>query len=394
MSKEIDGAIDFECVHEKFPTSSPEVEQLFKYARWLQKSNQLAAERVIYNEVERLYRIAAENGHAKATLNLLNGALRGQFQMSSREMLRLSERLVEDGVASGYYLFGIYLQSGLGGLQADQEMSMRYFRRAADEGSARAQYFVGDKLDPVDMAPKVAYKMYRCAAEQGHAEAAVALAIYLKNHGEHSEALKVFQLGVANGSESAVGFLEGAFGGPPPEDKLYYLSQPKDEERVARYNEIWRVLANYSYAKPTVPEINEIVPLPPAQLPPWDGKLKWLEERRANIPPEKPSEALLHELSKAQGLDPATGRPLPGSPAFSKYKYPQNRAYSGQYCPENGYWQAEVEYPRTLVGEAVQYVTTNQILPLVEVEFIERRPWPFSNRVRRYQQKVDWWLMG
>lgn len=28
------------------------------------------------------------------------------------------------------------------------------------------------------------------------------------------------------------------------------------------------------YLNPTVEDIDEIVPLPPAKLPPWDGKLK------------------------------------------------------------------------------------------------------------------------
>ncbi|MNI91014.1 hypothetical protein D3C73_1486230 [compost metagenome] len=45
----------------------------------------------------------------------------------------------------------------------------------------------------------------------------------------------------------------------------------------------------YSYANPTVPEINELLPLPPAQLPPWDGKLQWLEVRLANVPLQKPA---------------------------------------------------------------------------------------------------------
>ncbi|WP_221033792.1 DUF6396 domain-containing protein, partial [Pseudomonas avellanae] len=84
------------------------------------------------------------------------------------------------------------------------------------------------------------------------------------------------------------------------------------------YKQISKVLNRLSYANPKVPEINEIVPLPPAKLPAWDGKLKWVEEREANIPPPKPSEALIEQLAKAMVLDPKTGKPLPGSPVYSK----------------------------------------------------------------------------
>ncbi|SOS14606.1 hypothetical protein PL963_00351 [Pseudomonas cerasi] len=99
---------------------------------------------------------------------------------------------------------------------------------------------------------------------------------------------------------------------------MYYLGQKEDLERAERYKQISRLLSRLSYANPKVPEINEIVPLPPAKLPAWDGKLKWIEEREANIPPPKPSEALIEQLAKAMVLDPKTGKPLPGSPVYSK----------------------------------------------------------------------------
>ncbi|EPM80275.1 DUF6396 domain-containing protein, partial [Pseudomonas syringae] len=44
----------------------------------------------------------------------------------------------------------------------------------------------------------------------------------------------------------------------------------------------------------------------------------WVEERQANIPPPKPSESLIEQLAKAMVLDPKTGKPLPGSPVYSK----------------------------------------------------------------------------
>nr|WP_235089855.1 DUF6396 domain-containing protein [Chromobacterium sp. Beijing] len=95
-------------------------------------------------------------------------------------------------------------------------------------------------------------------------------------------------------------------------NRYRYLGLPKDEERIRRYKLIGGVLSDYSYAHPKVPELDEIVPLPPAPLPAWDGKLKWLEAFKANVPPEKPSEVLMSQLAAAKGLDPKTGRPLNG----------------------------------------------------------------------------------
>ncbi|WP_408627080.1 DUF6396 domain-containing protein [Azospira inquinata] len=70
------------------------------------------------------------------------------------------------------------------------------------------------------------------------------------------------------------------------------------------------MLSVYSYLKPQVPEIDRIVPLPPAKLPAWNGKLEWQEAWEANQPPPLPSEARIVAMAKAKGLDPATGRPL------------------------------------------------------------------------------------
>ncbi len=307
---EIKARLAFTCVHETIPAPTAETEVLFQYARWLQKSNQLKQDKTVDAEIERLYRIASENGHYKANINLQNGTIRGHFNLRGDEHLRMSQQLIDAGVATGYYFIGIFLKNGSAGLKQDPEMSLRYFRKAADQGNAQAQYYVGDKLEPIDIAPKIALQMYRCAAEQGNGKAAIALGVYLQDEGEYQNGLEAFQLGVAAGNSNSASRLSKGFRAPPSTDELYYLGQQEDLERAERYKKIWKVLANYSYADPKVPEINEILPLPPARLPPWDGKLQWLEARQANVPPEKPSEELINELAKAKVLDPATGKPI------------------------------------------------------------------------------------
>ncbi|MGE8334787.1 DUF6396 domain-containing protein, partial [Pseudomonas laurylsulfatiphila] len=276
---EIKADLAFTCTHEQIPEASAESDVLFQYARWLQKNNQLKPDKSVDAEIERLYRIAAENEHYKANINLQNGAMRGRFQLRGDEHLRLSQQLIDAGVATGYYFVGIFLQQGSAGLKQDPQMALRYFRKAADQGNAQAQYDVGNKLAPKSIAPSIARQMRRCAAEQGHGEAATELGVHLQGRGQYQEALETFQLGVAAGNSTSASFIYKGFRNPPPTDELHYLGQQEDLERAERYEKIWKVLSGYSYASPKVPEINEIVPLPPAKLPAWDGKLQWLEAR-------------------------------------------------------------------------------------------------------------------
>lgn len=97
---------------------------------------------------------------------------------------------------------------------------------------------------------------------------------------------------------------------PLPDDEIYYLAQTADPERVRRYKIIEDFLSKYSYLNPKVPDLDKIVPLPPAELPDWDGKLQWLEELEANVPPSLPNEERIEEMARQKGLDPKTGRPV------------------------------------------------------------------------------------
>ncbi|WP_236208371.1 SEL1-like repeat protein [Pseudomonas tohonis] len=385
----------FTCRHERIPDASADSDLLFKYARWLQKNNQLKQDPTVDAEVERLYRIAAEHQHYKASINLINGAFRGHFKLRSEELLRLSQELIDADVASGYYFIAILLQQGAAGLQDDPEMALRYYRKAADEGSALAQALVADKLAPIDIAPDIARQMRRCAAEQGNGKAARALGVHLSVASNYQEALTVFQLGAAAGDEASAGRLWEAFKGPSPADTVYYLGQDKDLERAERYKTIWRILARYSYASPKVPEINEILPLPPAKLPPWDGKLQWLEERKANVPPPKPSEVLMSQLARDKHLDPATGRPTPESPHFV-YLNSSLICVSGEPCPRAGYWAAmSVDFFWiTVKGKTRQRFKEGEILPTLALEQRTPRIWPLPEKVTEGPERVRWRMLG
>jgi TPR repeat protein len=385
----------FACQHEVIPAASADSDVLFQYARWLQKNNQLKQDPNTDLEITRLYRIAAENGHVKANINLQNGSLRGKYTLRGHEHLRFSQGLIDADVATGYYFVSVFLKNGIADLKQDTEMSLRFLRKAADEGSAQAQYEIGDALAPRDRAPDVARQMRRCSAEQGQGPAALDLAIDLQIGKQYRDALEVFQLGVAAGDSTSASFLQGGFSGPEPTNKLDYLGQQADRERAGRYNKIWSILADYSYAHPKVPEINDILPLPPAKLPPWDGKLQWLEAREANVPPEKPSSELIQRLTQDLKLDPATGRPMPGAKGFSQADLSADQCVAGTKCPVSGWWQVvEHRELHTPDGQPiVRHFEQGDVFPVERMRYYRDRIWPLPKSQHEGPVRV-WWRLA
>jgi hypothetical protein len=385
----------FTCQHEVIPPASSDSDVLFQYARWLEKNNQLNQDPNTDLEITRLYRIATENGHPKANINLQNGSLRGKYTLRGHEHLRFSQGLIDADVATGYYFVSVFLKNGIADLKQDTEMSLRFLRKAADEGSAQAQYEIGDALAPRDRAPDVARQMRRCSAEQGQGPAALDLAIDLQIGKQYRDALEVFQLGVAAGDSTSASFLQGGFSGPEPTNKLDYLGQQADRERAGRYNKIWSILADYSYAHPKVPEINDILPLPPAKLPPWDGKLQWLEAREANVPPEKPSSELIQRLTQDLKLDPATGRPMPGAKGFSQADLSADQCVAGTKCPVSGWWQVvEHRELHTPDGQPiVRHFEQGDVFPVERMRYYRDRIWPLPKSQHEGPVRV-WWRLA
>ena len=336
----------FTCVYEAdhLPPLDPEADVLFKYARYLQKLEGPKD----FDDVARYYRIAAAHGHYKANSNLQKLVSEGMASspLPQRESVALASQLIDAGVPSGYYDIGYYLNLGYG-LKQDKEMALRYFRKAADLGNADAQFYVGDLLAPRDNAPEIARQMRQCATEQGHGEAAGTLGVNLSGKKHFPEAVAAFQKGVIAGDSMSASFLEDGFKAPPPSDGLNYLALPNDPERSRRYELIWRFLIRNDGRNPKVPDIDQIVPLPPAKLPPWDGTFQWQKEQDAAVPLEKPSVELINRLSEAKNLDPATGLPLTTSAktaqtttsaAEQKALPLGTKASTGEQCPQRGLW--------------------------------------------------------
>lgn len=309
LSKEL----SFNCTHEtdRVPPRDPEADQLYKYARWLRRGNILKRDPAVFPQVERLIRIATAYGHDKANVELRDLLDRGQAVSATpvSERVNLVEDLIRRGIPGGYFDMGQFLRSGYG-VKRDPEAGMQYIRKAADLGNPEAQYWIGIQLSPITKAPEIGRKMMLCAGEQGHKIAAQKVGMDFKVAGDYKNAVYAFHLGTKAGSDIAAVGLEGGFKSDDTSDRAFYMALKPDLERSARYKAIARFLGAYSYLNPSVPELDDIVPLPPAKLPPWNGKFKWQEEFEANIPPPLPSEARIAEMARAKGLDPATGRPL------------------------------------------------------------------------------------
>ncbi|WP_347879301.1 sel1 repeat family protein [Burkholderia sp. BCC0419] len=302
----------FTCVHEVdyLPSLDPEADKLFQYGRYLQKQQ---GEKN-FNDIARYYRIASAYGHFKANTNAQKLVSQGLASSpdAAKETIAFATKLIDEGVPGGYYDIGHYLEVGYG-LKQDAEMALRYFRKAADLGNPEAQTYVAEQLAPHDRAPDIARQMLKCATEQGYGKAAGTLGIDQKNNENQKEAVKTFQSGTRAGDAMSTSILSDGFKGPPRSDRLNYLGLENDPERSKRYEVIWKFLTDNETRNPRVPDLDKIVPLPPAKLPAWDGTFQWQKEQDAATPPPKPSNELINEMAKAKHLDPATGLPLPGS---------------------------------------------------------------------------------
>ncbi len=392
----------FTCVHEADHLSQldPEADQLFQYGRYLQKKEGPKN----FNEVARYYRIAAAHGHYKANSNLQGLVSQGIAESpdAPKETIDLAAQLVNQGIPGGYYDIGHYLELGYG-LKQDAEMALRYMRKAADLGSPDAQFYVGQKLAPIDNAPAIARQMHQCAADQGHSEAAFTLGMDLKTDKIYPEAVRAFQKAAAAGSPQGALSLEAGFSGVSEGDSLSYIGVSEDVERARRYRLIRQFIRGNDGRNPKVPDIDKIVPLPPAKLPPWDGTFQWEKDQAAAVPPQKPSDELIERLSQAKHLDPATGLPLakPAQVAQAETEAapPPVRlplgtvARTGESCPQDGVWC--VSLTKGMVADAERSFLKGMQLPSLTIYRPRRFAWMDNwMGVRQQTVPVAWKLVG
>ncbi|WP_429411870.1 SEL1-like repeat protein [Paraburkholderia sp. GAS82] len=328
----------FTCAHEAdhLPPLDPQADALFKYALFLEKK--LGPKD--YDAAARYYRIAAAHGHYKANHNLQLLVSTGQASSphAATETIDLAEQLIAAGIPGGYYDMGHYLELGYG-VKQDERKARIYFRKAADLGSPEGQYYVGDLLSPKDRAPDISRQMLECATDQGYGKAANYLGIDFSTNNLYPEAVVAFQKGVKAGDTQSALALQEGFSGPPSSNKLFFLALTQDPERSRRYELIGRFIDDNDGLNPKVPDIDRIVPLPPAKLPEWDGTFQWQKEQDAAQPLQKPADALVTKLAREKNLDPVTGLPLAPIRSAEAERVPLGTLVSpGNVCPQDGVW--------------------------------------------------------
>ena len=300
--------IEFHCAYEadSLPAIDHESDILYRYSVYLEK---LKGKKV-YDEIARYYRIASAHDHYKAAANLqfLLSTGKASSPDASKETIDLAEYYIAKGIPGSFYDMAHYLESGYG-VKQDITAARAFFRRAADLGNPDAQYYVGKLLTRVPNTVAVTLAMYKCAMEQGSRLAARNYATYFKNSGLYQEALNGYQAAIRNGDVNSASRLSSSFLKVSSSDKIDYLGLKEDIDRVDRYKKITFFLSRHEHLGAKIPDIDNIVPLPPAALPEWDGTFQWKRERDSYVP-VIPSPELIEKLSAEKGLDPATGLPL------------------------------------------------------------------------------------
>ena len=335
--EEIKKNLEFTCVHEKRPPLSEETQQLYNYALHRDLNHMWPGQRGdgFWDELLPYYRIAAANGDYKANVRLQfllsDGWTRVPDIEAEAETQKLYKMLHKQLPATAYYLLKGYIEDGYG-VSAPPDSELAFLRKAADMGNREAQYTLGQMISNLDdeetreFRLKLMMKLYRCASEQGQGNASYWLGMFLPDYHKYDEAVRAYHQGVKNGNYLSAFILSNAFKAGKEKGNNDFLDVETDEERARRYGIIDSYLSTYDFMSPTVPDLDDIVPLPPAPLPEWDGKIafqRWVEGEE----PQKPSDELMKKLADKVGLDMKTGLPLPeqsqteGTKAYPTYPY-------------------------------------------------------------------------
>ncbi len=314
--------LEFTCVKEQFPSLPQEADQLYRYALYHDFKNRWLPKPGVLDRYLPYYRIAAANGHWQANLTLQEILLKSKdINIETRERrgegIYWNEKLMKILPASAHYWWSLYIDVGYGP-KHDAGDSIIYLRKAADLGNAKAQYEVRELIMKIkddashSFRLKIRDKLQECAATQVFPDAGAAqmTAATYDNRKDYQKALFYSHQGVKAGMTASAQSVSRAFYTDNPQSQYKQWGIPEDKERSRRYKIIREFLVTHAHLKPelNVHDLDEIVPLPPAKLPNWDGKIA-IQRFEEGPAPAKPSDELVRKLAQQAGLDPNTGLP-------------------------------------------------------------------------------------
>jgi TPR repeat protein len=204
------------------------------------------------------------------------------------KLVEILRSAVAAGQAWGYYDLGVAHEHGYGGAALDEQIAWAYYLKAAQLGSPEAQmalagaYLKAQRRDAEEA-------MVICAYKQGHGPAAYDLGMTAKLLKNFAKALEYYQAGTRFGSKESAAVLRQFF------DIEHWRSRDKqeqatfreldilpDSERESRYYQIFQALDLNPDLK--LARLDKVLPLPPAELPAWQGVQDAIEPEPAAPP--------------------------------------------------------------------------------------------------------------
>jgi hypothetical protein len=288
----------FTCISQERVLSDvdPQADLWFQQALALDDPDVYSGKRD-YATIYRLYAQAAERGYWKAMLNLAALILSdyaGIPEHNPETAIRWVEKAMRLGVPDAYDLMGTLHQNGIvhGG---NATSAYAFFQRAADMGSPAAMTLLGNKLAGTYDDPRgefwgnlpVATDMLKCAMAQGYAPAAYKLAfIFARPHTPEARgsALTTFHEGVKLGCAKCAKALAVQFDGVYLGTDLTLVDRA-DNSRADRYKAVGAALEHYG-DRMKLPNLDTVLPLPPAPLPEWGGERRTLIDGAKAVTPE------------------------------------------------------------------------------------------------------------
>lgn len=272
---------EFTCKHESAatPPLDPQAEIWYQEAAALDTPDLWKDDRNWPRIIE-LYTKAAERKHWKAMNNLATLYQTGVWGLrdpnkvlvaqNSKAAMALTEDAMRMGVPLAYAVMGNYYADGFG-VKQDATSAWAFWQKAADMGSDYAQFTIGRSLLTNLDAPErtrwantpIGMKMLECSFAQGNGDAALELGVTLRKK-DKPRALHYLHEGVKFGNAGTASYLRGEFqevGGLAPNGI--------DNARADRYEVFSDALEHNPDLR--FPNLDKILPLPPAKLPHWNG---------------------------------------------------------------------------------------------------------------------------
>jgi len=342
----------FTCVHRDavLPPVDPQADAWLQEAILTEFNDGSSRDDVDWSRVIELTRKAAERHHWKAMLNLINLRIDGAGtenrglpqgpDIDEQVVLDVEAAMALD-IPDAWNMMGRLYAEGIG-VQRDMSKAYAFYQRAADMGSPAAQAALGEQLDATYDDPQgqfwgneaIGVQMLECAVAQGYGPAAYSLGISYALEGDENptmkaKALRIFHEGVKMGSAECAFSLSSSFEGSKGLTSVAPMGI--DTARAERYQSLGRSLewyTGYGTFPFPLPNLDKVLPLPPAKLPYWDGDRDTLLDAakpvRQGPRPPPPTKASQRE-----------GRHyLPAEFAFGQ---PADEGVSGS-APHDGFW--------------------------------------------------------